>query len=177
MPTEYKSAKNSLKLYERIKLETTPFAVTPKFVKLKAFSLIGYMYSDGYIPHYWNKYHSGKLSKKLSGGKSCADFGVSIWNHKMNKQDYFIGIRSDEALGDISNTIKIKISNGLYAVFTTPESTQFDYVNTVHKTWNYIRSWSPENGYRCANNYQFETRIEDSGIFSEDIYIPLKKIE
>lgn len=176
LPTEYRFAKNSLKLYERINLEDTPFTVTPKLIELEAFSLTGYLYYDDYIPNYWNKYNSGKLSKSLSGGKSCADFGICIWNGVISRLEYFIGIRTDEACGDISKTVNVGVSGGLHAMFTTPETTHFDYVNTVHQTWDCIRSWlSANDAYRCTGGYQFETRIEESDIFSEDIYIPVQK--
>lgn len=44
------------------------------------------------------------------------------------------------------------------------------------KTWDYIRqSWLPESKYNHTGGYQFETYIEDSRTFSEDIYIPIKQ--
>ena len=51
-------------------------------------------------PNFWNKYNSRKWSKKLSGGRVCEDYGVSIWNEEKRQVDYFIGIRKEQAMGN-----------------------------------------------------------------------------
>lgn len=53
---------------------------------------------------------SGSL--RLSGGKICEDFGVSSRNSPENGLDYFIGIRTEDAVGDVSGTQEIAIAGG-----------------------------------------------------------------
>jgi AraC family transcriptional regulator len=177
-PTEYKAAGNSLKLYGRVRLQSAPFELAHEIVTLAGFTLAGFWSDEDYAPNFWNKYNCKKLSKKLSGGKNCPDYGVSIWNAERNRLDYFIGIRTEEALGDISGTARFHIPGAVYAKFATPPSTHFDFVNAVHRSWNYIvGSWLPENKYWRFESFwpHFETYIEDSRTFSEDIYIPVTR--
>lgn len=174
LPTEYKSALNSLKLYEAISFEIPPFEVLPELTYLEPFAVIAYKSDESYPPNFWNKYNSRKLSKKLSGGKICEDYGVSAWDQRNKKLDYFIGIRKDNAIGDTSGTVELLIQGGLYAVFETPRTSYYDFVNTIHRTWDYIKKWLKNNGYRRTGGYEFETYIEESRTFSEKIYIPLE---
>lgn len=175
LPTEYKSALNSLKLYEAINFEIPPFEVLPELTYLEPFSVIAYKSDEACPPKFWNKYNSRKWSKKLSGGKVCEDYGISAWNKNENKLDYFIGIRKNNALGDTDGTVELSIPGGLYAVFTTPRTSHFDFVNTIHRTWNYIyNKWLPNSGYRHTGGCEFESYVEESRAYSEKIYIPLE---
>jgi AraC family transcriptional regulator len=140
LPTEYKSALNSLKLYEAISFETAPFEVIPEFTYLEPFVLTVYKSNEAYPPNFWNKYNSRKWSKKLSGGKVCEDYGVSTWNESENKLDNFIGVQKDNAIGDTDGTMELLIQGGLYAIFATPKTSHYDFVNTIHRTWAYINS-------------------------------------
>ena len=115
---------------------------------------------------------------RLSGGKIVADYGVCWWNNEKNRVDYFIGIKTSDANGDITGTSPLEISGGLYAIFATPPTSHFDFVNTIHRTWPYILNvWMPQSEYRCARGYkyQFETYVEASRTYSEDIYIPIER--
>ena len=177
LPTEYKAAKNSLKLFEAINFETPKIEITPKIINIERFDLIVYRSDETYAPNFWNKYNSRKWSKKLSGGKVCEDYGVNVWNNNEGKHDYYAGIRKENASGNLDGTNELQIQGGLYAIFTTPPRTQFDFVNTIHHTWAYILNiWIPQSPYRCADadRYQFESYIEDSRTFSEDIFIPIE---
>jgi AraC family transcriptional regulator len=175
LPTEYKSALNSLKLYEAISFETSPFELLPEFTYLESFAVTAYKSDEIFPPNFWNKYNSRKWSKKLSSGKVCEDYGVSAWNEPENKLDYFIGIRKNNALGDIDGTVELLIQGGLYAVFATPMTSHYNFVNTIHRTWDYINSkWLQNSGYRRTGGYEFESYIEESRTFSEKIYIPLE---
>lgn len=177
LPTEYKAAGNSLKLYDRFRSNVAPFELTPKIVTLSGFSLTGYWSDEDYAPNFWNKYNCKKLSYWLSGGKTVTDYGVCIWNNETNRLDYFIGIRSEDAGDDITGTKQLHVSGGLYAVFATPPTSHFNFVNTIHRTWPYILNvWVPGSEYHCASDhgYQFETYVEDSRTYSEDIYIPIE---
>ena len=178
LPTEYKYALNSLKLYEPFSFDCfdLDFELQPRIITLEGFNLTGYKSDEDYAPNFWNKYNSRGYSKRLSDGKVCADYGVCIWNDEKNKLDYFIGIRESDALGDTSGTSSLGIKGGLYAVFATPATTHYDFVNTIHKTWYYIYNvWFPKSRYKRACGYEFETYTEESRTFSEDIYIPVEE--
>ena len=144
--------------------------------RLWSFKLVVYPSDESFAPNFWNKYNVNQWSKKLSGGITVEDYGVSFWNPETHKLDYYIGIREEEAKGDLSETITLSIEGGLYAVFRTPPALHINFVNTIHKTWEYIaRVWLPENGYVRTGGYELESYVEESREFSEIIYIPIKK--
>lgn len=109
LPTEYKQVQNSLKLYEPLSFDEIPFSVIPEIINIPSFSLTVYKSDEDYPPNFWNKYNTKKLSFRLSGGKTCEDFGVSAWNSSENKLDYYIGIRTEKASGDVWGTEEIVI--------------------------------------------------------------------
>jgi AraC family transcriptional regulator len=175
LPSEYKQARNSLKLFEPLTFDIKPFSVTPVIISLSGFSLTVFRSDEDYPPRFWNKYNARKLSLRLSGGKICEDFGVSLFNPAKNGLDYFIGIRTEDAAGDVSGTEQIAIPGGLYAMFRTPVSNHIDFANTIHRTWDYInRVWLPQNDYRYTGGYEFESYVEQSRTFSEKIFVPIE---
>ena len=177
LPTEYKSAGNSLKLFGPFRLDAALFEVSPELMELDGFSLTVYPYKGESMHKFWNLYNCKKLSLLLSNGKIVADYGVSHWNSEKMQLDYFIGIKTDHAHGDTTGTMKIEIPGGLYAKFTTPPSSHFGFVNTIHRTWDYINHvWLPQSGYRRAGPCEFETYVETSRKYTEDIYIPVRKL-
>lgn len=175
LPTEYKEAQNSLKLYERFRFEARDFSVTPRIVEIQPFFLTVYKCDESFVPNFWNKYNARGLSLKLSGGREVWDYGVSSWNHEENRLDYYIGIPSEYAVGDIQGTQEICIPGGLYAVFSTPAATQDIFVTQIHRTWDYIKEWFSDSGYVRKSGYEFECYCEKSRLFSEDIYIPVER--
>lgn len=179
LPTDFKHVQNSLKLYGRLTLDISDilhFELKSTVILLDAFRVVAYKSDEDFPPHFWNKYNVNRWSKKLSGGKTVEDFGVSIWNAARKKMNYYIGIREADAHGDVTDTVTLAIPGGLYAVFETPSSTNFDFVNTIHRTWHYIdRVWLPQNGYRRAGGAEFECYVEENRTFSEKIYIPIIK--
>jgi AraC family transcriptional regulator len=176
LPTEYKAAGNSLKLFERFQINVPPFEVTPTVTTVEGFALTVFPAEGLYPPRSWNVYNCKKYSLRLSGGKTVADYGVSSWNVKENCLDYFIGIRTDQATGDTRGTIPFEIPGGLYAKFVTPPASHFDFVNTVHRTWKYINGeWLPKSEYYRLPQCEFETYVETSRKYSEEIYIPIRK--
>lgn len=173
VPGEYRKMKNSLKLYERPEFEKPPFCLIPEIVSLPQKTLVVYESDEDYPPRFWNKYNCRKLSKKLSGGRVCMDYGVSLWRGRV---DYYIGIEEELAQGDLSGTLKMVLPGGFYAVFTTPGTSQHNFVNTIHRTWDYInREWPGLSGYERQQPPEYETYVEDSRSFSEKIYIPVKE--
>ncbi|WP_082651664.1 helix-turn-helix domain-containing protein [Gorillibacterium timonense] len=177
-PTEFKAAQSSLKLYEPLQFESVPFSVTPEIRTLDPFTVVAYESDEEDPPSFWNKYNCRKGSKKLSGGMPCTDYGVCIWNHSIGKLDYFIGIRKEHARGDLSDTQEIAISGGRYAVFTTPPSTFYTFVSTIHQTWAFINNkWLPTSGCRSTGGHEFETYTEEARTFREQIHIPLEGLK
>lgn len=174
LPSEYKSAQNSLNLCEPLSFNTGPFRVLPENVTIQDFSLTVYKCLRDDPPIWWNKYNAKRLSLRLSGGKICEDFGVSSRNNPENRLDYFIGIRTEDAVGDVSGTQEITIAGGVYALFRTPIATHENFVNTIHRTWEYINAvWLRESGYKRRDGYEFESYTEQSRAFSEKIFIPI----
>lgn len=174
LPTEYKEARNSLKLYERFRFETGDFSVKPGIVEIQPFSLTVYKCDEEVVPNFWNKYNARGLSQVLSGGKEVWDYGVSSWNREEKRLDYYIGIPSEYAAGDIEGTLELSIPGGVYAVFSTPAADQDTFVTQIHKTWDYIKKWFPDGGYERRSGYEFECYREKSRLFLEDIYIPVQ---
>lgn len=176
LPTDFKKMQNSLKLYDCLIFEKPYFHIKAELITLEPFCLVVYKSDENYVPHFWNKYNTKHWSKKLSGGSTVEDYGVSAWNASRNRLDYYIGIRSEDAHGDLTDTEILDISGGLYAIFHTPISTSFSFVNNIHLTWDYIkRVWLPENSYRRTGGFELESYVEESHIFSERIYIPVTK--
>jgi len=174
-PTEYKTAKNSLKLYNKAPLPQ--IAIAPEIITLPDFSLTVYPCNEDYPTNFWNKYNCRRYSQKLSGGSVAVDFGVCRQNKKANRLDYWIGIRTEEARGDTAGTVTINIPGGLYVIVATPPSDRFNFVNVIHKTWEYmITEWLPNSGYRRTGGYEFESYAEESRTYSENIYFPIEKM-
>lgn len=178
LPTEFKRYKNSLKLYGKLNLIPQDGEVTCSIVELDPFTLIAYPSDEEYAPNFWNKYNVRGCSKKLSGGAVVIDYGVSLWNHEKDRLDYWIGIKETDAQGNRDGTVKLHVKGGLYAMFQTPPSTHFEFVNCIHRTWDYAKNvWLGESGYVRRSDFEFECYLEESRLFSETIYIPIKKKE
>ena len=176
LPTEFKSAGNSLKLWDRITLEE-PFAMPEGVpVLLESFRLI-VLPSDEAVPSdFWNRYNVGGWSAKLSGGAVVEDWGVSLWDPAENRLRYFIGIREEYAHGDLSGTIPLEIPGGTYIRFDTPPVPQFRFIATVQKTWAGISEWMETHGYRRLTGYEMEYYVESSRTFTETILIPAEPV-
>lgn len=173
LPMEYKVNKNSLRLYDKISFLKEDFNVIPNIVEIDDFLIVAFK-SDEKLPcNFWNKYNCKKFSRKLSSGRVCRDYGVSVINKDLQ---YFIGIKAEEAKGDLIGTVRINIKGGLYAKFKTPDGNHNNFVNNIHKTWSFIKDvWLINSEYEWTGLPQFETYTEDSRSFTENIYIPIKK--
>ena len=153
-------------------------AVEPDIVAIPAFSLTVFKSDEDEPPKFWNKYNARKLSLRLSGGRTCEDYGVSIRNPAGNRLDYYIGIRSEMAVGDVSGTVELRIPGGTYAVFRTPVASRDNFVSTIRRTWDYIHTvWLPRSGWRYTGGYQFESYLEQSRAFTETIHIPIEEAQ
>jgi len=175
LPTEYRDAKNSLQLCRKIEFSLSPLRIEPQIVTLPRFCVTAYPDEGLPAPVCWNRYNCMRLSKRLSGGAVCEDYGISVSGLPFQ---YFIGIRSEQAAGDTAGTVRVELPGGAYAVFKTPAATHFDFVNTIHASWRFIQTvWLPQSGLRKRAAPEFETYTEESRSFSETIYIPIENIE
>lgn len=176
LPTEFKRSQNSLKLYDQITFDLPESEIPCRIMQIEPFTLIAYPSDTNTPPDFWNRYNVKGYSKKLSGGSVVTDYGVCIWNAEKKKLDYWIGIRETDAKGDRSGSVELSVGGGLYAVFKTPAATRFDFVNNIHRTWNYINTvWLPNSAYIRTGGYELEYYQEESRTFSETILIPVRK--
>ncbi len=176
LPSEWKTANCSLRLFAPFTFESYASKPTVSMQYFEGFTLVAYPFDDKSPPNCWNKYNAKKLSLKLSGGKTVEDFGAMIWDTEKGYLLYHIGIKENDAKGDIANTLKLKINGGLYAVFETPSSSQHDFVSTIRNTWDWIyQVWLPNNEYRKALGFELESYVESSRKYTERIYIPIEK--
>ena len=175
-PSDYRAVDSSLKLLHKNKQEDGGFALTPRIVEVQPFSLTVYKSDEQEPAKFWNKYNCQGLSGKLSGEGAQLDYGVSLWNFEENRLDYYIGILTEHAGGDLSGTERLDMKGRLYAVFDTPRADKYTFVNNIHRSWDYIYGeWEPEGGYAIAGDCDFETYREDSREYSEQIFIHLNE--
>lgn len=178
LPTEFQTANCSLRLFPPFQFDIAEPSPDVSMMYRNKFSLIVYPSDEDIPANFWNKYNAEKRSEQLSGGSVVEDYGAMKWNPDKNRLDYFIGIREELVRGDVTGTVKLDISDGLYAVFDTSAATQHDFVNTIHRTWDWIYGeWLPNSGYRRGNGYEFENYVETSRKYSERIFVPLIKEE
>lgn len=176
LPSEYRTADNSLKLLHREEPEEKGIVLVPEIMELKPFSAVVYKSDEEDPTAFWNKYNCGGLSGKLSGGEAQEDYGFSLWNFEKGRLEYYIGILTERAHGDLTGTVQIEVEGGLYAVFDTPPADKYTFVNTIRRTWDYImKEWIPQSGYAYPGDCDFETYRESSRKFSERIFIHLKE--
>lgn len=177
LPTEFRTAKCSLRLYEPFKFDVDELQLNASLIYLDDFTLIAYPSDEDKPPSFWNKYNAEKRSLRLSGGKVVEDFGAMEWNGERNRLDYYIGIRAEEANGDLTDTVIIQVKGGLFAHFDTPPTTQHDFVATIRRTWDHIyQVWMPNHGYKRGVGFELESYVESSKEYTERIYIPIEKI-
>ena len=176
LPTEFRSAQCSLRLYEPFEFDPAPPHPDVSLVFLQGFALCAYPSDEASPPLFWNKYNAEKRSLRLSGGKMTEDFGAMKWNRETKRLDYYIGIRAEDAKGETDGTVRLFIDGGLYAIFETPTATQHGFASTIRHTWDWIYGvWMPMGGYRRGSGFELESYVESSKQYTERIYIPLEK--
>ncbi len=175
LPTEYRSAENSLVLCAPFVPDVPPLCLTGEMVTRAEITLTVYPSDTEKPSDFWNRYNVDRLSAKLSGGVDTEDYGVCRWNPVTCRLDYWIGIPSDRAKGDVTGTEVLTIPAGLYIRFQTPPVEQFAFIHTVHCTWAAIPDWLIAHGYGRRDSYEMEIYRESSRTFSEEIWIPVVK--
>lgn len=174
LPSEFRTTNCSLKLFDEFSFDPHDHLPEVSLIYLNGFTLTVYPFEDAFPPNCWNRYNAENRSATLSGGATAEDFGAMIWNSEKGGLDYFIGIRSEDAVGDTKDTVNINIEAGLYAVFKTLPASQHSFVNIIRYTWNWIEwEWLPKSGYVRKGGYELESYVESSKKYSECIYIPI----
>jgi len=177
LPSEFRTANCSLKLFAPFDPDPSEPRPEVSLLTMEAFSLTVFPSDEQSPPHFWNKYNTEKRSERLTGHVDAEDFGVMIPNPGTGRLDYYIGVRSEEARGDTSGTIRLEIAEGLYAVFRTPPADQHTFISTVQRTWDWIyRTWLPANGFARGEGFELESYVESGRTYSEKIYIPIKPL-
>lgn len=173
LPTAFRSADCSLRLYEPFSFDRADPAPEVSAAHFAPFSLTVYPFGTDFPPKSWNRYNAERRSLLLSGGKIVPDYGVMI-RRPDGGLDYSIGIRTEDARGDLGGTVGIEVSGGIYAVFRTIPAGQHDFVERIQRTWAWIYDvWMPKNGFRRGPGYEFERYTETSRTYSEEICVPL----
>ena len=172
-PTAFRSAGCSLRLFSPFSFARTDPSPSVSLAWVPETALTVYPFGTDFPPRSWNRYNTERLSARLSGGAVTEDYGVMIRN-PAGGLDYFIGIRSGEAAGDVSGTVRLTLAEGMYAVFRTQPAGQHDFAETVQRTWDWIYDvWMQENDFRRGVGYECERYTESSRTFSEEILVPV----
>lgn len=179
IPSEYKKAFVSLRLFEPLRFDETFLINSPQIISLPEFEIVGYYYPvrPGYnrvdIPKAWNHFNCIKLSVTLTSGLVCEDYGFCLL--KFDKPFYFIGVRSEYVKNPPEDCQKLTVPAADYAEFNTPSADSFTFVSAIHQTWDEIyRNWFPQSGYVESDGFPFEVYNEQSRLYSEKIYMPIE---
>lgn len=181
LPSAYRAAQNSLRLYERFSPQTSYPPPVCRIETISPFTVIAYPNTEPEIPQFWNKYNAGGFSLQLSGGKVVRDYGCMRWNPCKKQLDYWIGICESDVGMDRSShmdaphgTERILLGGGDYAHFTTLSTDSPRFVSVIRRTWDQIRVWFEEQTeWQRIDGFEWECYTEKSRLFYEEIYIPI----
>ena len=169
----------------------------PKIIEMPSFKVVGYEFKNNLknvlrsrdIPAFWaqrgfdDSNCEEKLYKQLNPPKH-GEYCICI-NTDMATDDFSyvmaVGVDSfDKATEDM---YKLEIPAATYAVFTTPEVSEEEFVDSIKGTWNYIlQQWFPNSQYEIdESKFDFEYYDEHCHPWEYDkvsmkIYIPIKSI-
>lgn len=178
LPTEFRAADCSLRLYEPFAFAQEAPRPAVAIAHVTPFAVVAYPCDEDFPPRFWNRYNAGGYSARLSGGAVVPDWGVMQRNPATGKLSYWIGVREEQAQGDRGGTVRLAVAGGLYAVFDTCPATQHDFVQTIHRTWDWIYDeWMPASGFRRGQGYELECYTETDRTYSERIFVPLERME
>jgi len=136
------------------------------------------------IPAFWEAYMSDGRSEKLHGEsfvKKHAEYGACFSaDENTGEFNYVIGLEIKDDASIPSEYHTCEIPEATYAVFSTPLSSDEDFVDSIQGTWQFIfNSWFPSSGYEYAPNcVDFE--LYDERCMTEtgkvcEIWIPVVK--
>lgn len=176
LPSAFRSAGCSLRLFAPFSFDRADPAPAVSMLHMQPFALVVYPCDETIPSSFWNRYNAEGRSARLTGGRTVPDWGVMRWNADRSMMDYFIGVRAEDAQGDLTGTVRLEAEGGLYAVFDTPKATQHNFVTTINRTWDWIYDvWLPASGYRRAAGLEMECYTESSRTYTERIFVPLER--
>lgn len=166
----------------------------PKIVSKDGFTIVGYKFDTTLknnahcrdIPAFWDKCDiEGKESKLYATQKppKHGEYGICI-NTNMNTDEfsYVLGVEVANFDNALEEMYKLEVPGADYAVFTTPEVDDKDFVSSIKGTWKYIlEEWFPSSGYEIdGHKLDFEFYDEhchpwEYDKISMNIYIPIIK--
>jgi AraC family transcriptional regulator len=161
----------------------------PKLITKPTFHIIGYELKtkniDGQnnkdIPEFWQVYLQNKLYENIPNPLNCKqELGICTdFSTETGEFVYVIGMEVREGTAAPEGLVYKTFPEMEYVVFTTPESDEATFSNSIQSTWNYIfTEWFPKSGYEHAGILDFELydeRCHGTDRKVIDIYIPVKK--
>lgn len=176
LPTEFRVTDCSLRLYEPFAFAQDLPRPTVSMAHLLPFAVIALPCDEDFPPRFWNRYNAGGYSARLSGGAIVPDWGVMQRDPATGRLSYWIGVREEHAQGDRTGAVRLAVPGGLYAAIDTVPATQHDFVQTIHRTWDWVYDhWLPASPYRRAAGFDVERYTEADRTYTERIYIPLER--
>ncbi|WBW96752.1 AraC family transcriptional regulator [Oceanirhabdus sp. W0125-5] len=184
-----------INLQKMIENKTGGIIMQPKIIERKAFKVIGYEFKNNIkdilhtrdIPAFWDQrgLGTGEYEKKLylelnppKHGEYCICINS---NMETDEFSYLLAVGVDNFDLATEEMYKLEIPGGTYAVFTTPEVPEDDFVKSIQGTWKYIlEEWFPTSGYEIdEDKFDFEYYDErchpwEYDKVSMEIHIPIK---
>lgn len=166
----------------------------PKIINKDSFKIVGYKFDTTLknnahskdIPAFWDKCNiEGKESKLYATQKvpKHGEYGICInTNTENDKFSYVLGVEVINFDNVFEEMYKLEVPGSTYAVFTTPEVDDKDFVSSIQGTWKYIlEEWLPNSVYEIdSSKLDFEFYDEHCHPWEYekirmDIYIPIIK--
>lgn len=167
----------------------------PKIIEMPSFKVVGYEFKNNLknvlrssdIPAFWSQRGFAdnnceeKLYKHLNPPKH-GEYCICI-NTNMDTDDfsYLMAVCVDNFDKATADMYKLELPAATYAVFTTPEVSDAEFVDSIKGTWTYIlQQWFPNSQYEIdETKFDFEYYDEhchpwDFNKLSMQIYIPIK---
>lgn len=164
----------------------------PKIINKDSFKIVGYKFNTTLrnnahsrdIPAFWDKCDiEGKEAKLYRTQKPPrhGEYGICInTNIETDEFSYVLGVEVVNFDNALEEMYKLEVPAATYAVFTTPEVDEKDFVNSIKGTWKYIlEEWFPNSGYEIdGDKLDFEFYDEHCHLWeyekvSMNIYIPI----
>lgn len=166
----------------------------PKIINKDALKIVGYKFDTTLrnsahsrdIPAFWDKCDiEGKEAKLYATQKppKHGEYGICInTNMDTDEFSYVLGVEVVDFDSALEEMYKLEVPAATYAVFTTPEVEEKDFVDSIKGTWKYIlEEWFPSSGYEIdGSKLDFEFYDEhchpwEYKKISMNIYIPIMK--
>jgi AraC family transcriptional regulator len=166
----------------------------PKIINKDTFKIVGYKFDTTLrnsahsrdIPAFWDKCDIEGKEAKLYATQNAAkhgEYGVCInTNIDTDEFSYVLGVEVVDFDNVLEEMYELEVPAATYAVFTTPEVEEKDFVDSIKGTWKYIlEEWFPKSGYEIdGGKLDFEFYDEhchpwEYKKINMNIYIPIMK--